>query len=250
MIAMRSFTHIFVGIGNSGANIVDRISADGVVKVTVNPAPYILRPRRYLQRLESFFSRIPEDTFLWLVFEDKPINRELVDFIMGSVPDDTIRLAYTLTPKRELVYEKPPWAEGFETVFYDSLWDFLREDVPLGIAFERASVSIAELFSRLYYYLENQMLVNIDYADLFNMIRGGNVGIMRLLDRVDFSWHWGIWERGLIGILVGEDFPLSGAHAILARFQELLSEKDVIWGIITDEKVRGVEILALLTRRW
>ncbi len=250
MIAMRSFTHLFVGIGNAGARIVDRISVDGVVKVTINPAHYILRPRRYTGRIREFFSHLPKDTFLWLVFEDKPVNLELVDLILESSPPDAIRLAYVLTPKRELVHEKPSWADNFETVFYDSLRDFLTEDVPLGIAFERASVSIAELFSRLYYYLENQMLVNIDYADLFNMIRGGNVGIMRLLDRVDFSWHWGIWERGLMGILVGNNFPLRGAHEILSRFQELLAEKDVIWGIITDETVRGVEILALLVKGW
>ncbi|MBP1912130.1 cell division GTPase FtsZ [Thermococcus stetteri] len=107
------------------------------------------------------------------------------------------------------------------------------------------------MFSRLYYYLESQMLVNIDYADLFNMIRGGNVGILRLLREVDFTWHWGIWERGLIGILVRNDFPLKGAHSILHSFQEILSEKDVIWGVITDENLNGrVEILSLLVKKW
>lgn len=250
MITMPSFTHLFAGIGNAGARIVDRISADGVVRVTINPGRYLLRPLEYGERIREFFSRIPKDTFLWLVFEDREINLELVNLIIENSPSDAIRLAYVLTPRRELIHEKPPWAGSFETVFYDSLWDFLSEDVPLGVAFERASVSIAELFSRLYYYLENQMLINIDYADLFNMINGGNVGIMRLLDRVDFGWHWGIWERGLIGILVGNDFPLKGAHEILSRFQELLAEKDIIWGIVTDENVRGVEILALLVKGW
>lgn len=247
---MRSFTHLFVGIGNAGARIVDRISADGVVRVTINPGHYLLRRGHYEERIREFFSRLPKDTFLWLVFEDKPVNLELVDLILEYSPSGAIRIAYTLTPQRELIHEKPPWADNFETVFYDSLWDFLKDDIPLGIAFERASVSIAELFSRLYYYLENQMLVNIDYADFFNMVRGGNVGIMRLLDRVDFSWHWGIWERGLIGILVGNDFPLKDAHEILSRFQELLAKKDIIWGIVTDEDIRGVEILALLVKGW
>ena len=250
MMAMRSFTHLFVGIGNAGARIVEGISADGVVKVTLNPAHYVLRPAEYRNRIEKFFSRLPKDTFVWLIFEDKPINHELRDIITESMPEDPIRIAYVLTPRRELVHEKPGWADGFETVFYDSLWDFLREDMPLKIAFDRASVNIARMFSRLCYYLDNQMLVNIDYADLFNMIRGGNVGILRLLNKVDFEWHWGIWERGLVGILVGNDFPLRDAHEILSRFQEILAKKDVIWGVITDEDVSGVEILALLIKGW
>ncbi len=250
MIAMRSFTHLFVGIGNAGTKIVEGIRGDGLVKVSLNPAYYLFRPGEYEKRIKDFFSHLPEDTFLWLIFEDKPTNHRLRELITESAPEDAVRLAYVLTPRRELINERPEWASDFETVFYDSLWDFLREDVPLGEAFERASVNIASMFSRLYYYLENQMLVNIDYADLFNMIRGNNVGILRLLDRVDFSWQWGVWERGLIGILVGKDFPLRGAHDILARFQELLSKKDIIWGIITDENVRGVEILALLVKGW
>lgn len=250
MITMRSFTHIFVGIGSTGARIIEGISADGVVKVTLNPAHYILRPAEYEGRIRKFFSHLPRDTFVWLVFEDKPTNHELREILTESVPEDSIRIAYILTPKRELVDERPDWASDFETVFYDSLWDFLGEEIPLGIAFDRASVNIAMMFSRLCYYLENQMLVNIDYADLFNMIRGGNVGILRLLNEVNFDWHWGIWERGLIGILVGKDFPLKGAYEILSRFQELLSEKDIIWGLITDENVSGVEILALLIRGW
>lgn len=251
---MLSFTHLFVGIGNTGARIVNSIDTDGVVKVTVNPAYYLLpRFEEYEERLRKFFSGIPENTFLWLVFEDKEVNHELREIILDSVPEDTIRIAYVITPKRELVVgEKPPWARDFETVFYDSLWDFFGgEDASLTEAFQKASENIAEMFSRLYYYLETQMLVNIDYADLFNMIRGGNVGILRLLRRVDFGWHWGIWDRGLIGILVGKDFPLRDAHEILGRFQEILAEKDVIWGVIMDEGLsREVEILALLVKRW
>jgi len=250
---MVSFTHVFVGIGGAGARIVNSITADGVVRVTVNPAYYLLsNSKEYEERLRTFFSSLPENTFLWLVFEDKEVNHELREVILDSAPSDTIKLAYVLTPRRELVRgKKPPWAGDFETVFYDSLWDFLSGDKSLGVAFSEASSGIAKLFSRLYYYLETQMLVNIDYADLFNMIRGGNVGILRLLREVDFSWHWGVWERGLIGILVGRDFPLKDAHSILKRFQELLSEKDIIWGVVTDENVgNGVEILALLVRKW
>ncbi|AFL94575.1 hypothetical protein CL1_0364 [Thermococcus cleftensis] len=251
---MQSFTHVFVGIGGTGARIVNSITADGIVKVTVNPAYYLLpNSNSYEDRLRNFFSRLPRDTFLWLVFEDKDINHELREIITESAPGDTIKLAYVLTPRKELVEEKKPsWAREFETVFYDSLWDFFSdENVSLVKAFERASANIAEMFSRLYYYLETQMLVNIDYADLFNMIRGGNVGILRLLREVDFTWHWGIWERGLIGILVGSDFPLRGAHSILRNFQEVLSEKDIIWGVITDESLNGrVEILALLVKKW
>ncbi|NJE30798.1 hypothetical protein E3E38_07050 [Thermococcus sp. 18S1] len=251
---MQSFTHLFVGIGGTGARIVNSITADGIVKVTVNPAYYLLpNSERYEERLRNFFSRLPKDTFLWLVFEDKDVNHELREIIIDSAPRDTIRLAYVLTPRKELVDEKkPPWARDFETVFYDSLWDFFTdESVSLQDAFQGASAGIAEMFSRLYYYLESQMLVNIDYADLFNMIRGGNVGILRLLREVDFTWHWGIWERGLIGILVGNDFPLKGAHSILHSFQEILSEKDVIWGVITDENLNGrVEILSLLVKKW
>ncbi|ASJ06655.1 hypothetical protein [Thermococcus pacificus] len=251
---MQSFTHLFVGIGNAGARIVNNIHADGTVRVTVNPA-YLLMPRAqaHEKKLRDFFSRLPENTFLWLIFEDKEANHLVREIILDSVPSDTINLAYVLTPKRELVTEKkPPWAEQFETVFYDSLWEFFRgPDEPLATAFYAASRHIAEMFSRLHYYLENQMLVNIDYADLFNMIKGGNVGILRLLRKVDFNWHWGIWERGLIGILVGNEFPLMNAHRILKNFQEILSEKDIIWGVIIDENLdREVEILSLLVRKW
>ncbi|ASJ08847.1 hypothetical protein A3L11_06260 [Thermococcus siculi] len=250
---MQSFTHIFVGIGGTGARIVNSITADGIVKVTVNPAYYLLpNSEKYEERLREFFSRLPENTFLWLVFEDRDVNHELREIIVDSAPRDTIRLAYVLTPRKELVNEKkPPWARDFETVFYDSLWDFLSDDASLQDAFQSASANIAEMFSRLYYYLETQMLVNIDYADLFNMIRGGNVGILRLLHEVDFSWHWGVWERGLIGILVGREFPLKGAHSILRNFQEILSEKDIIWGVITDETIeKDVEIISLLVKKW
>lgn len=250
---MPSFTHIFVGIGNTGARITNSIRADGIVKVTVNPAYYLLpRSEKYKKRLRSFFSSLPENTFLWLVFEDKEVNHKLMEIIVESAPSDTIKLAYVLTPRKELVTgKKPEWAEPFETVFYDSLWDFLRESDSLSLAFSRAAENIAEMFSKLYYYLETQMLVNIDYADLFNMIRGGNVGILRLLNRVDFSWHWGLWARGLIGILVGKEFPLKDAHEILERFQEILQEKDIIWGVIMEESLKNeVEILALLVKRW
>ncbi|ACJ15822.1 hypothetical protein, conserved [Thermococcus onnurineus NA1] len=251
---MPSFTHLFVGIGSTGARIVNSIRADGIVKVTVNPAYYLLpRSDKYEERLRNFFSSLPESTFLWLVFDDKEVNHELREIIVSSAPRDTIKLAYVLTPKKELVTEKKPdWANDFETVFYDSLWDFLTDgNISLSLAFQGASKNIAEMFSRLYYYLETQMLVNIDYADLFNMIRGGNVGILRLLDRVDFNWHWGIWDRGLIGILVGREFPLKDAHGILGRFQDILKEKDIIWGVIMeDDLTRDVEILALLVKRW
>ncbi|BAD84665.1 hypothetical protein, conserved, containing leucine zipper motif [Thermococcus kodakarensis KOD1] len=247
---MFSFTHIFAGIGSNGSRIVNGIETDSVVKVSLNPARYILRPKEYRERIVNFFSNVPENSFVWLVFDDTKTNREIMEIILEALPSDSIRLAYVLTPKVELINQKPEWADKFETVFYDSLWDFLKEDVPLGKAFEEASKNISDMFSKLYRYLESEMLVNIDYADLFSMIRGGNVGIMRLLREVDFSWHWGIWERGLVGILVGEDFPLSGAHRILSKFQEILSEKDIIWGVITDKNVKGSEVLALLVKRW
>ncbi|WP_456368270.1 hypothetical protein [Thermococcus sp.] len=247
---MLDFTHIFVGVGGNGSRIVNGIETDSVVKVSVNPARYILRPEEYGSRLSKFFSNVPDESFVWIVFEDSQINREIVDVIVGHLPENVVKLAYVLTPRVELVHRKPNWADHFETVFYDSMWDFLRNDAPVGKAFEEASKRIAEMFSKLYRYLEGEMLVNIDYADLFSMIRGGNVGILRLLHHVDFDWHWGIWERGLVAILVGENFPLKGAHEILARFQEILSEKDVIWGVITDKRVKEAEVLALLVRRW
>ncbi|WP_297064508.1 hypothetical protein [Thermococcus sp.] len=250
---MPSFTHIFVGIGNTGSRIVNGITADGVIKVTVNPAYYLLpSSERYAERLRSFFESVPKDSFLWLVFDDKPLNHELREVIEAALPGDVIKLAYVLTPNRELVTNgKPEWAGGFETVFYDSLWDFFKGEYSISEAFESASRGIGRMFSKLYYYLETQMLVNIDYADLFNMIRGGNVGILRLLRGVDFDWHWGLWDRGLVALLVGEEAPLKDAHSILGRFQEILSEKDVIWGVITDRELgKDSEILALLVKRW
>lgn len=251
---LASFTHIFVGIGNGGARIVNSIEVDGAVRVSINPAYYLFSRKadEYVGRIESFFSSIPANTMLWLIFDDKPINLEIVDLILRSSPEDTIKLAYVLTPERELVEsETPPWARHFETVFYDSLWEFMRGDAAVGSAFENAALQIGRMFSKLYYYLENEMLVNIDYADLFNIIRGGNVGILRMLRDVDFSWHWGIWDRGLISIMVGEKVPLKNAHRILARFQEILSEKDVIWGVrVAGNLEDEIEILALLTKRW
>ncbi len=251
---MQSYIHIFVGIGNAGSRVVNNIHADGAVRVTINPA-YLLMPRagEYESKLREFFSKVPKNTFLWLIFEDKEANHIAREIIVDSVPSDTVNLAYVITPKRELVMEdKPEWADDFQTVFYDSLWEFFgNSDEPLATAFYTASKSIADMFSRLHYYLESQMLVNIDYADLFNIINGGNVGILRILRKVDFRWHWGVWERGLLGILVGKEFPLMNAHRILKNFQEILSEKDIIWGVIIDDNLeKEVEILALLVKRW
>jgi len=250
---MPSFTHIFVGIGNTGARVVNSVNAEGVLRIAVNPAYYLLSSSSdYPERLKAFFSSIPEDSFLWLVFDDRQLNHELGQLIADAVPEGTIKLAYILAPDRELVeMEKPEWADGFETVFYDSLWEFMESDVPVASAFSLAANGIGRMFTRLYHYLETQMLVNIDYADLFNMIKGGNVGILRILRGVDFDWHWGIWERGLVTMIVGEDAPLKDAHEILARFQEILSEKDVIWGVITDPELGSAsEVLALLVKRW
>ncbi len=251
---LASFTHIFVGIGNGGARIINNIGIDGTVRITINPAYYLSSQKadEYMERIESFFSSIPQNTMLWLIFEDKPVNIEIVELIAEHSPSDVIKLAYVLTPEKELVNaEKPTWAGYFETVFYDSLWEFMRKETFIGSAFEDASLQIGRMFSKLYYYLENEMLVNIDYADLFNIIRGGNVGILRMLRDVDFSWHWGIWDRGLISIMVGKNVPLKNAHRILANFQEILSEKDIIWGIrVVDSLDEEIETLALLTKRW
>ncbi len=249
-----SFNHIFVGIGNSGVRIVDKINIDSAVRVTINPAYYLASHKavEYINRIESFFSSIPKNTMLWLIFEDKPINLEIANLITSNTPEDVIKLAYTLTPEKELVEEnKPKWAGNFETVFYDSLWEFMSREKTVNLAFEYATHQIGSMFSKLYYYLENEMLVNIDYADLFNMIRGNNVGILRMLNTVDFNWHWGIWERGLISILVGKEVPLKHAYHILSHFQEILSEKDIIWGVrVANGLEKEIEILALLTKRW
>ncbi|MDK2913317.1 MAG: hypothetical protein PWQ79_232 [Thermococcaceae archaeon] len=250
---MKSFNHFFVGIGHAGSLVVEVLDGEGVNRIGINPAYYLLSSsRNYEDRLRNFFSNIPEDSFLWLVFEDKTINLELVSLIMESLPQRVIKLAYVLTPRKELVKkEKPNWADGFETVFYDSFWEFLRSDVPIHQAYSQAARAIGRMFTKLHYYLENEMLVNIDYADLFNMIKGGNVGILRILRGVDFKWHWGIWDRGLIALLIGEEAPLKDAHGILAKFQEILSEKDVIWGVVTDPDLgKEAEILALLVKRW
>ncbi|WP_461865768.1 hypothetical protein [Thermococcus sp.] len=249
-----SFNHIFVGIGNNGVRVVDKINIDSVIRVTINPAYYLAscKSAEYMDRTKSFFSSIPKNTMLWLIFENKPINLEIVDLIINNTPEDVIKLAYILTPEKELVKEnKPKWAENFETVFYDSLWEFMSGEKTINFAFEHATYQIGNMFSKLYYYLENEMLVNIDYADLFNMIRGGNIGILRMLTNVDFNWHWGIWERGLISILVGKEVPLKYAHQILSHFQEILSERDIIWGIqVANNLEEEIEILALLTKRW
>lgn len=182
------------------------------------------------------------------------MNIEIAKIIDFYLPSDVMRLAYVLTPYIELVNtEKPTWAGTFETVFYDSLWEVLDEykEASLKDAFNAAGKRIGEMFSKLYNYLEANMLVNVDYADFFAMIKGGNVGILRLINEIDFNWHWGIWERGLINIRAGRNVPLSNAHKILNHFQEILEEKDIIWGVqIDNESNDDVEVLALLIKRW
>ncbi|HIP74626.1 MAG TPA: hypothetical protein EYH24_01320 [Thermococcus paralvinellae] len=255
---MVSFTHIFVGIGNSGIRVIKNMNMDipNAIGVTLDSSYYLLGRRRpsFVKQIRDFFGNLNDDTIIWVIFEDKPINIKIVNLINDSLPRKVIRLAYVLSPYRELVYEgKPEWASNFETVFYDSLSEFLNDytSVPLEDAFNKASEQIGIMFSKLYHYLENQMLVNVDYADLFNMVKGGNVGILRILREVDFEWNWGMWDRGLINIMVGKNVPLKSAHEILKRFQHLLKEKDIIWGIRTNEELENeIEILALLIKRW
>lgn len=103
-------------------------------------------------------------------------------------------------------------------VFYDFFWDFLKEDVFFGKVFEEVLKNIFDMFLKFYCYFESEMFVNIDYVDLFSMIWGGNVGIMCFFCEVDFSWYWGIWECGFVGIFVGEDFLLSGVYRIFFKF--------------------------------
>jgi len=249
---MITFTDVFVGIGREGARIVNGITADGV-KVTVNPAYYILRPERYSRKLVRFFSSLPENSMLWIFHEDNAVNSEIRDLIANTARglNNVTLLAYVLTPHRELINEeKPSWAKKFDTVFYDSLEEFLRPDVPLHEAYEEAAGEIARALSNLYRYLESQMLVNVDYADFFTVIKGGNVGILRRFSSIDIDWKWGIWERGLVIAVVNEEFKLSEAHKILSDFQELLSKKDIIWGISMNPDNRDVEVLALLVKGW
>lgn len=253
---MISFTHIFVGIGNSGIRIVKNIEVPNAVKVFLDSSYYLFDKKKFsfVNQIKNFFSSLSEDTIVWIIFEDKPINIDIVNLINDSLPEKVVRLAYVLSPYKELVLEeKPEWACNFETVFYDSLSEFLSAytSVPLEDAFNAASKQIGVMFSKLYYYLENQMLVNIDYADLFNMIKGGNIGILRILRKVNFEWNWGIWDRGLISIMVGKKVSLRNAHEILEKFQNLLREKDIIWGVRMNEELDNeIEILALLIKRW
>ena len=248
---MIGFTHVFVGIGGAGSKVVNAINLDSI-KVTVNPGRYLLRTEEYLRRIPLFFSAVPEDSILWILTEDKPINVEILETIINSVPEGTTKLAYVFTPARELVEEeKPPWAGPFDTVFYDSLWEFFDERKPLSEAYEEASGSIARALSALIRNLEGQMLINVDYADFFSVVRGGNVGIIRLLRSVDLSWHWGIWDRGIVITLTRDDVALKEAHEVLAMFQEILRKKDVIWGMVTDKDVKNrMEVIALLVKEW
>lgn len=248
---MLNFTHVFVGIGKAGGIVVDGITSD-VVKVRINPAYYILRTEKYSQKITSFFSRLPENSIVWAVFEDKPVNIEIVDLISRNLPEGTLSLAYVFTPSRELFEEKKPeWAENFETVFYDSLWEFMKMDIPLGKAYEEAAQLIARAITFLHRSLEGQMIINVDYADFFTVVRGGNVGILRLLSRVDFEWHWGVWDRGIVITLVKKDVILREAHSVLERFHKLLREKDIIWGMASGDDGRNrLEVLTLLVKKW
>lgn len=248
------FNHIFIGIGNNGSLIVRNIGIESSKRVIIDTSDYLLNKRVFVDEIEGFFKNVERNSIVWMIFERKPTNIEIAKLIDFYLPGDVMRLAYVLTPYIELVNtKKPKWAENFETVFYDSLWEVLSEykEVSLKDAFNRAGMSIGEMFTKLYEYLENNMLVNVDYADFFAMIKGGNVGIIRLIRDIDFTWHWGIWDRGLINIMAGRRVPLSHAHRILNHFQDILGEKDIIWGVQIKEDAREeVEVLALLIKRW
>ncbi|WP_367271008.1 hypothetical protein [Thermococcus sp.] len=249
MDSMLKFTHVFVGIGGTGGRVVDGVTSDAI-RVRINPGLYLLRSEEYGERMRELFSNLPANSIVWVVFEDKPVNEEIAELIVKSVPEGSTPLAYVFTPKRELVAEeKPAWAEGFETVFYDSLWDFLELDVPIQRAYGLAAESISRAFRYLHDSLEGEMLVNVDYADFFATVRGGNVGILRLLRSIDFEWNWGIWDRGIVITLISGGTTLKEAHSVLGRFQELLREKDVIWGV-AEGAVEGMEVLALLVKGW
>ncbi|WP_048811338.1 FtsZ/tubulin family protein [Thermococcus gammatolerans] len=248
---MIGFTHVFVGIGGAGSKVVNEITVDSI-KVNINPGRYLLRTEEYMRRVPLFFSTVPEDSIVWILTEDKPINVEILRLIIDSIPEGATRLAYVFTPARELVKEKKPqWAGLFDTVFYDSLWEFFDERKPLSEAYKEASGSIARALSSLIRNLEGQMLINVDYADFFSVVRGGNVGIIRLLRSVDLSWHWGIWDRGIIMTLARDDVALREAHQILEMFQGILRKKDIIWGMVTDKDIKNrMEVIALLVKEW
>ncbi|WP_204266920.1 hypothetical protein, partial [Citrobacter youngae] len=48
-----------------------------------------------------------------------------------------------------------------------------------------------------------------------SVTKGGDVGILRLLNNVNFELHWGVWERGLINILANKSVPLESVTKIL-----------------------------------
>lgn len=251
---MLPFNHIFIGIGNNGSLIVRNIKVSDARRIIVDTSDYLLDKRTFVESVAEFSKKIPENAIMWLIFENKPVNIEIARLMDFYAPRDVVRFAYVLSPYIELVtMKRPAWTKGFETVFYDSLWEVLKDyrDASIKDAFQHAGKRIGEMLSKLYHYLENDMLVNVDYADFFAMVKGGNVGIIRLLHEVDFGWHWGIWDRGLISIRAGKNVPLTHAHTVLHRFQDILKEKDVIWGVQIDENVSDdVEVLALLVKKW
>lgn len=248
---MIGFTHVFAGIGGAGSKVVDKITLRSI-KVNINPGRYLLRTGEYIRRIPAFFSSLPENSIVWIVTENKPVNIEILNLIVESVPEKATKLAYIFTPRKELVKEeKPAWVDPFDTVFYDSLWGFFDERKPLGVAYDEASEKIARALSYLLDNLDGQMLINVDYADFFAVVKGGNVGILRLLSSVNLNWHWGIWDRGIVITLARDDVALKEAHAVLGRFHGILKEKDIIWGVVTHNNVENrMEVIALLVREW
>ncbi|MFA4647684.1 hypothetical protein P8X24_10650 [Pyrococcus kukulkanii] len=244
---------VFIGIGNNGMKVVWGIKYGNARKLFLDPTSYLFHKQIFLKKLEEIMWRIEKGTHVWVIFDNKPINMEILTHILDNSPSDLFKLAYVLSPGKELVFEnKPWWARNFETVFYDSFWEFLREreEKPIWQAYFEASTSIGQMFTKLYEYLNNQMLVNVDLADFMQIVKGCNIGILRLLTSVDFNWHWGIWERGLINILASEETSLEDVTKVLQKFQDILREKDIIWGVKMDRTIRGMEVLALLVRKW
>lgn len=97
------FIYIFVGIGSNGLRIVNGIEMDFVVKVFLNLVRYILWFKEYWERIVNFFFNVFENSFVWFVFDDIKINREIMEIIFEVFFLDFIRFVYVFMFKVELI---------------------------------------------------------------------------------------------------------------------------------------------------
>ena len=97
---------------------------------------------------------------------------------------------------------------------------------------------------KLVYSIDNEGLVNIDLADLRNLVSGG-FGIIRYRD-FDRLNHIEDWDRGLLDIFVGQELSIVELEEIIEDFLYL---EEFVWGLKIDS-VDKPKALSVMIKDW